>query len=106
MRLRKRDLKPYKYFKRQTVTEDDGTTYEDWVGQGTFEAHIQPAGGRTLAEMYGERLAYMLACYTSKNVTVDEGCAVCVFTTGKPDYKVVAVRGWEHKVIDLEKIRG
>ena len=105
MRLRKRDLKPYKYYRCETVKEADGTTYTDWVEQGILEANIQPAGGKLMAEMYGERLAYMLVGYAPANESINESDAVCVFTNDKPDYRIVAVRGWSHIVFDLEKIR-
>lgn len=107
MRLRKRDLKPYKYYRRETVKEADGTTYTDWVEQGILEANIQPAGGKLMAEMYGERLAYMLTAYMLPNENISESDGVCIYVDSEtdPDYKVVAIRDWEsHKVVDLERI--
>ncbi|OMF54682.1 hypothetical protein BK138_16115 [Paenibacillus rhizosphaerae] len=107
MRLRERDKRPVTFKKRITVKEPDGTTYEDWdpIGE-TIRANVQPAGGRVMAEMYGERLAYMLTAYVEPGTTIPEASFVCVYTNPTPDYKVVAVRPWNgHRVIDLEKVK-
>lgn len=104
MRLRKRDLKKYKYFKRDTAQDSDSTTYTDWVESGTIEAHIQPAGGKLMAEMYGERLAYMLTGYAESSQPIEEGAGIAVNTSDKPDYRIISVKNWNHKVFTLEKI--
>lgn len=109
MRLRQRDLKPYTVYRRSIVTEPDGTTYEesDLVGY-VIHANIQPAGGKVMSVMYGERLAYMLTAYVETNTIIQELYGVCVYVASdaKPDYKVVAIRRWNtHYVVDLEKVR-
>ena len=109
MRLRQRDLKPYVIKERIPMEEPDGTTYEGWKEEGhIIQANIQPAGGRLMAEMYGERLAYMLTAYVENGTNLKETDGVCVYVSpdNDPDYKVVAAPPWSaHSVISLEAIR-
>lgn len=109
MRLLQRDLKPYTVKRRIIFKEPDGTTYEeaDPVGH-TIRANVQPAGGRTLIEMYGERLVYMLTAYVDTKTDILEADGICIYVVPDkaPDYKVVAIRRWNtHYVIDLEKVK-
>ncbi len=108
MRLRQRDLKEYTVKRRTTITEPDGTTYEDWGEERKVEANVQPAGGKMMSEMYGERLMYMMTAYLESlnNVQESDGFYINVDDDKNPDYKVVAIRSWNsHFVIDLEKVR-
>ncbi|GGA31744.1 hypothetical protein [Psychrobacillus lasiicapitis] len=109
MRLRQRDLKPYTVKGRIPKEDSDGTTYEDWEEEGhIIQANIQPAGGRLMAEMYGERLAYMLSAYVESGTDLKETDGVCVYVAPdqNPDYKVVASPPWSsHSVVSLEAIR-
>lgn len=108
MRLRQRGLNPYTVKPRKVIKEPDATTYEDWDPIGhTIQANVLPANGRMMADMYGERLAYMVVAYAEPDAVVNESDGVCVYVApnSKPDYKVVAVRRWSHTVIDLEAIR-
>lgn len=108
MRLRQRDLKPYTVKTRVVEKEPDGTTSEGWNPSGSLiHANIRPAGGKVMADMYGERLAYMLSAYAEPDTVIQESDGVCVFVAADnlPDYKVVAVRRWSHTVIDLEAIK-
>lgn len=108
MRLRQRDLKTYVLKKRVPLQDPDGTTYEGYEEVGTIiKANIQPAGGKIAAEIYGERLKYMLTMYCENNVDIKEADGICVNVeaTEEPDYKVVAVKQYNtHKVVDLEKV--
>ena len=106
MRLRERDKRSVVFKSRITIKEPDATTYEGWDPVGvTIRGSVQPAGGRVMAEIYGERLAYMLTMYVEAQVSIPESTFACVHTAD-PDYKVVAVRPWNgHKVIDLEKVK-
>lgn len=107
MRLRQRDLKEYTVKRRTTIKESDGTTYEDWSDGHTIRANIQPAGGKLMAEMYGEKLAYMLTAFVEPGTDLKETDGVCVYVSSdeKPDYKVVASPPWSsHSVISLEAI--
>jgi hypothetical protein len=107
MRLRQRDLRTVYLKKRIPGTEDDGTSYEDYVDTSTsIQANIHPAGGKLMAEMYGQRLAYMKTMRYEGDASIEEGDGLCVDVpaTEKPDYKVVAVHPWDVKVYDLERI--
>ncbi|MBE1554802.1 uncharacterized protein (UPF0248 family) [Filibacter limicola] len=109
MRLRQRDLKTYSVYRKVVVKEPDGTTYEDVDPVGhTVQANVQPAGGKALIEIYGERLAYMLTAYIELGNDIQETDGVCIYVAPDaiPDYRVVAIRRWNtHWVIDLEKVR-
>jgi hypothetical protein len=107
MRLRERDKRDVTFRLRISLQEEDGTTYEDWDVPFVIRGNVMPAGGRLLAEMYGERLAYMRVMYVEQEPPVTlETAGVCLYTLGTPDYKVVAVRPWGgHYVIDMEAIR-
>lgn len=108
MRLRQRDLKSYMVYRRFIVKEQDGTTYEETDPIGyVIRANIQPAGGKVMSEMYGERLAYMVTAYVETDTPIQELYRMCVYVASdtNPDYKVVAIRRWNtHHVIDLEKV--
>lgn len=106
MRLRERDKRSVVFKNRIPLKEPDGTTYEDWDPKGvTLRGNVQPAGGRLMAEMYGERLAYMLTMYVEPTVFIPEASFACIYKS-EPDYKVVAVRPWGgHTVVDLEKVK-
>ncbi|MDF2663887.1 MAG: hypothetical protein K0Q94_6678 [Paenibacillus sp.] len=105
MRLRQRDKRPVIFRPRITVKEPDATTYEGWGDPVTVYGHVQPAGGRLMAEIYGERLAYMQAMYVEGKPAISEGAGACLYTPD-PDYRIVAIRPWSaHTVIDLEAIR-
>lgn len=58
--------------------------------------------GEVMAEMYGNRLAYMLTLYIGAGEPVEEGMGACIYTDNS-DYMVVAIRRWQgHWVVDLE----
>ncbi|ATP40702.1 hypothetical protein CSE16_11945 [Solibacillus sp. R5-41] len=107
MRLRQRDLKPYRIKQWKKLSEPDGTTYDGWDDGGTLLANVQPAGGRMLVEMYGAKLKYMLVAYaeTIEGLSENDGLCIYVSIDKDPDYKVVAIRRWNaHYVVDLEKV--
>ena len=109
MRLRQRDLKEYVVKRRISKEDPDGTTYEDWEEDGhVINANIQPAGGKLMVEMYGERVAYMLTAFVENKTDLKETDGVCVYVSSDndPDYKVIAAPPWSsHSVISLEAIR-
>lgn len=108
MRLLRRDQRTIVIRKRTTMQEPDGTTYEGWDPEGLeFRANVQPAGGRVMAEQYGERLGYMLVAYVEGHPGVKESSGVWVNAAldREPDYRVVAVRQWrQHTILELEKV--
>lgn len=108
MRQNRRWLKDVYLKKYLTIKDNEGTITTDYDNTSTkLEANIQPAGGKVMAEMYGERLKYMLTMYYDGSIELKEKDGVCVYVSheSKPDYKIVAIRPWNnHKVIDLEKV--
>jgi len=108
VRLRQRDLKTYTVKPRVPVKENDGTTSTGWGESRTIKANVQPAGGKMMSEIYGERLAYMATAYTETTSEIHESDGLCIFVTSEmdPDYIVVAIRRWNtHTVFDLEKVK-
>lgn len=109
MRLIKRDQRSVIFRARETVKEADGTTYEGWsLEEVTVSGNVQPAGGKVMAEQYGERLGYMLTLYVEGRPDITESSGAWVYVAPEatePDYKVVAVRPWRHTVIELEKVK-
>lgn len=105
MRFRARDQKTIAFHPLVPTKEPDGTTSEAWSEVGIpVTGVLQPAGGKTMAEMYGNRLAYMLIFYVSAGEPVTEGAGACVYTANKPDYRVIAIQKWSHWEIHLEAI--
>lgn len=119
MRLLKRDQQPIIFRERIPLKDHDGTTYEGWSPEGfTIQGNVQPAGGKVMAEQYGECLGYVLVMYTERSAKAIEllkafngerkGYGAWVYapeTAEEPDYKVVAVKGWRHIIIELERVR-
>lgn len=98
--MRLRNLKQYKV-KAKTITKDeelnDIVSYEPI---DSIHADIQPMSGRTQAEQYGVRIAYMMVAYTKDRVEEEQRIEI-----GGNDYKVVRIADWgSHKVLDLEKV--
>jgi hypothetical protein len=107
MRLLKRDQREVTFRPRQTLQEEDATTYEGWGDPQVIKGNIQPAGGRVMVEQYGDRLGYMLTMYVEGKPTIPANSGAWVFAAvdaEQPDYKVVAVRPWRHTVVELEKV--
>lgn len=106
MRLRQRDLKTYYLRSRIVQTDAEGVKYPDYATGVEIKAKIQPAGGKVMAEMYGERLKYIKTMYYDGPLELKENDGICVYVgqNDKPDYKVVGIAPWDHKTITLEKV--
>lgn len=109
MRLRQRDMRSVTFRARVPLKDEDGTSYQGWGPDAIIvRGNVQPAGGRVMAEQYGERLGYMLTMYAESSDGVQESAGAWVYVPAdaeEPDYQVVAIRPWDHNVIDLEKVR-
>lgn len=96
------------YLKSKTVVEDnEGGKYSEYSTVATdIKANIYPASGKLQAEIYGERLNYILNMIYDGPVILTEGDGICVYVSkdSKPDYKVLSIKPYSHKVIELEKI--
>lgn len=107
MRLRQRDLVDI-YLKRKIpATDGEGTEYSTYDPVPIkIKAKIQPAGGKAMAEMYGERLKYMRTMRYDGQLNLNEGDGLCIYVSpdNSPDYKITAINPWDIKVFDLEKV--
>jgi hypothetical protein len=115
MRLLKRDQKSVAFKESSPQQEADGTTFIGYSETCVrLKGNVQPAGGKAMAEQYGDRLAYMLVMYIERSPTSEsllksfnsesKSYGACVYSCNV-DYKVVAIRGWRHIVIELERVR-
>lgn len=98
--MRLRNLKQYNV-KSKAITKDeelnDIVAYEP---AGSILADIQPMSGKSQAEQYGIRLAYMMVAYTKDQVKEEQ-----LIEIAGDDYKVVRIADWgSHKVLDLEEV--
>lgn len=107
MRLIKKDQRTVYLKRRMAMQDPDGTSYEGYSEPISLRVSIQPAGGKLMAEMYGERLAYMLTMRHEGPEAITEGDGLCIDVgpAAAPDYKVVAVQPWDIRVYTLEKVR-
>lgn len=70
-------------------------------------ATLRPSGGKVQAEIYGERLSYMLELSMDTYAAVDEKYGVCVYVPpeSEPDYEITAIRHWpRHKQVIIEAL--
>ncbi len=114
------------YYIKPRIGSSDGEggkviSYGPPVG---IEANIYPASGKVQADVYGERLAYILNMlydcpviktfvdgvlhYKSPDNKIDicEGYGVCVYVASdsNPDYKIISIKPYGHLFIELEKL--
>ena len=95
--MRIKNKKTY-YLKRKTLIEDnEGGKYP-----GYLEKSIE-----IQAEIYGERLNYILNMLYDEDTEIVEGDGICVYVSkdNEPDYKVISIKRYSHLVIELEKIQ-
>lgn len=97
------------YLKQKTLIEDsEGGKYSGYSNKGIkIEANIYPANGKLQAEIYGERLNYILNMLYEGLETLNEGDGICVYVSkdSNPDYKVISIKRYSHMMIELEKIQ-
>lgn len=104
--MRIKNKKTY-YLKKKIVIEDDeGGKYPGYSEPIEIQANISPASGKLQAEVYGERLNYMLNMLYDGPEYINEGDGICVYIPkeSKPDYKVISIKTYSHLFIELEKI--
>ena len=104
--MRIKNKKTY-YLKRKTVIEDnEGGKYPGYSEPIEIQANIYPASGKLQAEIYGERLNYILNMLYDGQENLNEGDGICVYSTkdSKPDYKIISIKTYSHLFIELEKI--
>ncbi len=105
--MRIKNLKTY-YLKPKTIiTDNEGGKYPGYSETPIkIKANIWPAGGKLQAEIYGERLNYILNMLYDGTETINEGDGICVYVDGTklPDYKVISIKRYSHQHLELEKI--
>lgn len=104
MFLKKNNFREYQYFTRSMVTNDEGVTTETFENTKPIFAEIWPAGGRTQAELYGDRLNYIM----NMNVDISEDIKELdriAYNSDVPNYKIISIKNWTyHKSVELERI--
>ena len=120
--MRIKNKKTY-YLKKKTIIEDDeGGKYPGYSEPIEIKANIGPESGKLQAEIYGERLNYILNMlidgpyevivkekiiyYVINGVELCEGNGMCVYVPkdSEPDYKIISIKPYSHLFIELEKI--
>lgn len=120
--MRIKNKKTY-YLKKKTVIEDnEGGKYPGYSEPIEIQANIYPASGKLQAEIYGERLNYILnmlvdgpyevivkeniTYYVVNGIEICEDHGMCVYSTkdSEPDYKIISIKPYSHLFIELEKI--
>lgn len=105
--MRIKNKKTYYLKKKNTVEDDEGNVYVDYSNEPIeIEANIYPASGKLQAEIYGERLNYIFNMLYDGQEQLSEGDGICVFVDkdSKPDYKIISIKPYSHKLIELEKV--
>ena len=104
--MRVKNKKTY-YLRKKTIIEDnEGGKYPGYSESIEIQSNIGPASGKLQAEIYGERLNYILNMLYDGPQTINEGDGICVyvFKDSNPDYKVISIKRYSHLFIELEKI--
>lgn len=95
------------YLRKKTIIEDnEGGKYPGYSESIEIQSNIGPASGKLQAEIYGERLNYILNMLYDGPQTINEGDGICVYVSkdSDPDYKVISIKRYSHLFIELEKI--
>lgn len=104
--MRIKNKKTY-YLKKKTIIEDnEGGKYQEYSESIEIQANIYPASGKLQAEIYGERLNYILNMLYDGQESINEGDGICVYVSkdNEPDYKIISIKRYRHLFIELEKI--
>lgn len=105
--MRIKNKKTYYLKRKNPIDDDEGNVYVDYSNEPIeIEANIYPASGKLQAEIYGERLNYIFNMLYDGQEQLTEGDGICVFVDkdSKPDYKIISIKPYSHKLIELEKI--
>ena len=121
MRLKRNELKEIHIKKRIIEKDSEGGRYESFSDTGTAKAIVWPASGKVQAEMYGERLNYIInlemdgryqiqaeddaVMYVLENgITIREKDGISLHGSEQPEYQIIAVRATGHLRMEAEKI--
>lgn len=88
------------------MTSDEGVkkvTYSDTATE--IRAEIWPASGKMQAEIYGQRLAYILNCLVERSTAINEGDGFCI-DSENVTHKVISIKRYtNHQLLELEQCR-
>ncbi|MEG2654910.1 MAG: hypothetical protein RSA29_10485 [Clostridium sp.] len=104
--MRIKNKKLYYIKKKVIIRDNEGGKYPGYSTSIEIKANISPASGKLQAEIYGERLNYILNMLYDGQMELIEGDGVCVYVSkdSEPDYKIISIKRYSHRVIELEKI--
>ena len=104
-------LKNYPVYEPVIEKDGEGVTTEKWIKRKSMLLEIWPASGKLQAEMYGERLNYILNMILPKNLDDDfrptEKWGVNVYNQSidEPDYRIISMKEYNRLYLyELEKI--
>ncbi|WP_404989286.1 hypothetical protein [Clostridium culturomicium] len=107
--MRIKSKKPYLLKRKILIEDNEGGKYTGYSEEAIeIKASISPASGKLQAEIYGERLNYILNMLYDGNIELKEGDGICYTTyaisTKTPDYKIISIKPYSHLMVELEKI--
>lgn len=111
MRLNQRNQMTYHLKKQVSKKNNEGSSYMEYGDPFAFMAEIWSAEGRIQAEMYGERLSYILNMICEPfDIHENDGVCIYVDKESNPDYKVISIKHYAdrkhpHLVCELEKLK-
>lgn len=107
MRLKRNRLKPYTLKPYKATKGAEGQTIEgyDEAEKRVIRAEIWPAGGKLQAELYGNRLSYVLNCLVDKGTVISERDGLCI-DSEDVTHKVISKKVYtNHVLLELEACR-
>lgn len=107
MRLKKNRLKSYNLRKFRVIKTDEGIKREGYSDETIeIKAEVWPASGSLQAELYGERLKYILNANVEKSTEIAEKDSLCIDNPNQVTHRVISIKTYSnHKVLELEQIR-
>lgn len=107
MRLKKNRLKSYNLRKFQVIKTNEGIKREGYSDKVIeIKAEVWPASGGLQAELYGERLNYIVNANIEKSTEIAEKDGLCIDDLDKVTHQVVSIKEYSnHKVLELERVR-
>ncbi len=104
-------MKDYYLRKQINKKNNEGSSYLGYDEPFCFQAEIWPASGKIQAEVYGQRLNYILNMLCEDIKDIAEGDGVCVYVDQRdtPDYKIISIKKYDdnrfpHMLCELEKL--
>lgn len=106
MRLKRNRLKLYKLHEAVAKVSDEGIKKAVYSDESRdIYAEIWPASGKLQAELYGQRLSYILNCLVDRETDIKEKDGICI-NSDHVTHKVISVKVYSnHKLLELEQCR-